>query len=109
VPVSLGTDSPVVPYNPWWMLHHFTTRNTISGGVMGLEQKVEREEALRFATEGYSYLTFEEQIKGTLGVGKLADFAITADSYLECLDPCLEEMQVDMTVLDGQIVWERVH
>jgi predicted amidohydrolase YtcJ len=109
VPVSLGTDSPVVPYNPWWMLHHFTTRNTISGGVMGLEQKIGREEALRFATEGYSYLTFEEDIKGTLEVGKLADFAITADSYLECLDPCLEEMLVDMTVLGGKVVWERDH
>jgi len=30
IPVSLGTDSPVVPYDPWWVLHHFTTRETIS-------------------------------------------------------------------------------
>ena len=35
IPISLGTDSPVVPYDPWWVLHHFTTRETISAGVVG--------------------------------------------------------------------------
>ena len=40
IPVSLGTDSPVVPWDPWWMLHHFTTRGTISAGVLDPSQAI---------------------------------------------------------------------
>ena len=52
IPVSLGTDSPVVPYDPWWVLHHFTTRGTISAGVVGRDQAVSRLEALSVAYGG---------------------------------------------------------
>lgn len=107
IPISLGTDSPVVPYDPWWVLHHFTTRSTISAGVVGEDQRVSREEALRAATAGYAYLTFSEHERGTLEVGKWADLVVTAEDYLRCLDPCLETMQVDLTVVAGRIVWER--
>ncbi len=107
ISVSLGTDSPVVPYDPWWVLHHFTTRETISAGVFGADQRVTRLEALRAATEGYAYLTFSEDERGSLEVGKLADLAVTAMDYLTCADPCLESMQVDLTVVGGRIVWER--
>ena len=107
IPVSLGTDSPVVPYDPWWVLHHFTTRETISAGVFGADQRVTRLEALRAATKGYAYLTFSEDERGSLEVGKLADLAVTAMDYLTCADPCLESMQVDLTVVGGRIVWER--
>lgn len=107
VPVSLGTDAPVVPYDPWWVLHHFTTRGTISAGTIGLDQRVSREAALRAATEGYAYLTFSEGERGTLAPGKLADLIVTADSYLECADPCLETMRVDLTMVGGRVVHER--
>jgi predicted amidohydrolase YtcJ len=107
VPVSLGTDAPVVPYDPWWVLHHFTTRGTISAGVVGEDQKVSREEALRAATVGYAYLTRAEDRRGTLEKGMLADLAVTAESYLDCPDPCLETMQVDLTMVGGRIVWRK--
>ncbi|WP_420636502.1 amidohydrolase [Candidatus Palauibacter sp.] len=107
IPVSLGTDSPVVPWDPWWMLHHFTTRGTISAGVLDESQGITREEALRAATHGYAYLTFEEAEKGTLEVGMAADLVVTADHVLECEDPCLESMEVDLTVVGGRIVYER--
>jgi hypothetical protein len=107
VPVSLGTDAPVVPYDPWWVLHHFTTRGTISAGVVGEDQRVSREEALRAATAGYAHLVFDEDERGTLESGRLADLVVIADSYLECPDPCLETMEVDLTVVGGRVVWER--
>lgn len=107
IPTSLGTDAPVVPYDPWWVLHHFTTRGTISAGVIGEDQRVSREEALRAATEAYGYLTFTEGDRGTLAPGMLADLAVTSASYVDCPDPCLEDMQVDLTMVDGRIVWER--
>ena len=107
IPVSIGTDSPVVPWDPWWALHHFTTRGTISAGVVGDEQEITRAEAIRAATEGYAYLTFEESLKGTLEVGKLADLVVVAEDPLACADPCLETMQVDLTVVGGMVVYDR--
>ena len=47
LPVSSGTDAPVVPYPPLWTIYHFITRDTISGGVLGADQRVSREQALR--------------------------------------------------------------
>ena len=107
IPVSLGTDSPVVPWDPWWMLHHFTTRGTISAGVLDPSQRITREEALEAVTRSYAHLTFEEEKKGTLEVGMAADLVVTADHVLECEDPCLESMQVDLTVVGGRVVYER--
>ena len=40
LPVSSGTDAPVVPYPPLWTLYHFVTRDTITGGVLGADQRV---------------------------------------------------------------------
>lgn len=107
IPVSLGTDSPVVPWDPWWMLHHFTTRGTISAGVLDPSQRITREEALEAVTRSYAHLTFEEAEKGMLEVGMVADLVVTADHVLECEDPCLESMQVDLTVVGGRVVYER--
>ncbi|MDX1495423.1 MAG: amidohydrolase family protein, partial [Longimicrobiales bacterium] len=107
IPASLGTDSPVVPYDPWWVLHHFTTRGTISAGVLDDDQAVSRMDALRAATAGYAYLVFAEDERGTLAEGKLADLVVTAESYLDCPDPCLETMEVDLTMVGGRVVWER--
>ena len=107
IPVSLGTDSPVIPWDPWWMLHHFTTRGTISAGVLDPAQAITREEALRAVTSGYAHLTFEEEEKGTLEAGMAADLVVTAEHVLECEDPCLESMEVDLTVVDGRVVYER--
>ena len=107
IPVSLGTDSPVIPWDPWWMLHHFTTRGTITAGVLDPAQAITREEALRAVTGGYAHLTFEEEEKGTLEVGMAADLVVTAQHVLECADPCLESMDVDLTVVGGRVVHER--
>ena len=73
LPVSSGTDAPVVPYPPLWTLYHFVTRDTISGGVLGADQRVTRAEALRMATTGNAWLTMEEDEKGSIEAGKLAD------------------------------------
>ena len=45
--------------------------------------------------------------RGTLDVGKHADLIVTGENYLSCPDPCLETMEVDLTMMGGRIVWER--
>ncbi|MYI37737.1 MAG: amidohydrolase family protein, partial [Acidobacteria bacterium] len=104
VMVSGGTDSSVIPYPPLWVLHHFVTRETISGGVFGEDQRVSVEEGLRLITHAVAFLNFEEDLKGTLEPGKLADFVVLSDDPREV--PA-DEIQVEMTVVGGETVFER--
>jgi predicted amidohydrolase YtcJ len=107
IPVSLGTDSPVVPYPPLWVLYHFVTRDTISAGVMGEDQKVSREEALRAMTVGGAELTLEESAKGTLEPGKLADLVVLEEDILTCAPEQIRDMEIDLTMVGGEIVYRR--
>jgi predicted amidohydrolase YtcJ len=107
IPVSLGTDTPVVPYPPLWVLYHFVTRDTLSAGVMGEDQKVSREEALRAMTLGGAALTFEEGMKGTLEPGKLADLVVLEEDILSCEPERIRDMGVSLTMVGGKIVYRQ--
>jgi hypothetical protein len=104
LPVSVGTDSAVVPYPPLWAIYHFVTRDTISAGVIGRDQRITREEALRANTMGGAWLTFEERTKGSIEVGKLADLVVLSDDIMTCPEKRLEQMQVLMTMVGGRVV-----
>lgn len=105
IPVSTGTDSPVVPYPPFWTLYHFVTRGTISGGVMGADQRVPVAEVWRAATEGYAALTFSESQRGTLQPGRWADLIVLDEDPFAVEPERLEDLQPRMTVVGGRVVW----
>jgi predicted amidohydrolase YtcJ len=105
--VAGGTDSSVVPYPPLWVIYHFVTRDTISGGVLGADQKITRTEALQVETINNAFLTFEEGIKGSIEAGKLADLVVLPEDILTCPDKRIEQMQVVMTMVGGKIVYGR--
>ena len=105
--VAGGTDSAVVPYPPLWVIYHFVTRDTISGGVLGADQKISRKEALQVETINNAYLTFEERIKGSIEPGKLADLVVLPEDILTCPDKHIEQMQVVMTMVGGNVVYGR--
>jgi predicted amidohydrolase YtcJ len=105
--VAGGTDSAVVPYPPLWVIYHFVTRDTISGGVLGADQKITRAEALRLETINNAFLTFEERIKGSIESGKLADLVVLPEDILTCPEKHIEQMQVVMTMVGGAVVYGR--
>ena len=105
--VAGGTDSGVVPYPPLWVIYHFVTRDTISGGVLGPDQKITRAEALRLETINNAFLTFEERVKGSIEPGKLADLVVLPEDILTCPDKHIEQMQIVMTMVGGKIVHGR--
>jgi predicted amidohydrolase YtcJ len=107
LPVSSGTDAPVVPYPPFWTLYHFVTRDTITGGVLGADQKISRQDAITLATINNAWLMFEEKTKGSIEPGKLADLIVLSDDPLTCPEPKLRDMQVLMTMVGGKIVFEK--
>jgi predicted amidohydrolase YtcJ len=104
LPVSSGTDAPVVPYPPLWTLYHFISRDTITGGVLGADQKVTREQALRMATINNAWLNMEERTKGSIEPGKLADLVILSEDPLTCPEPRLRDARVLATLVGGKVV-----
>lgn len=107
LPVSSGTDAPVVPYPPLWTIYHFVTRDTITGGVLGADQRISREQAIKLATINNAWLMMEEQDKGSIEPGKLADFVVLNEDPLTCPEPRLRDAQVLMTVVGGKFVYQR--
>jgi len=105
--VSGGTDSAVVPYPPLWVIYHFVTRATISGGVLGADQKISRREALQVETINNAYLTFEERTKGSIEPGKVADLVVLPEDILTCAEARIEQMDVAMTMVGGKVVYRR--
>ncbi len=105
LPVSGGTDSSVVPYPPLWVFYHFVTRDTITGGVLGDDQKISREEALKLLTINNAWLTFEEKTKGSIEVGKFADLVLLPEDLMTVEAKRVEGMQVLMTMVGGKIVY----
>ena len=104
LPVSSGTDAPVVPYPPLWTIYHFVTRDTITGGVLGADQRITRQQALRMATVNNAWLTMEERTKGSIEPGKFADLVILSEDPLTCSEPQLRDAKVLMTMVGGKIV-----
>ena len=89
------------------MIYHFVTRDTISGGVLGADQKITRKEALRVETINNAYLTFEEAIKGSIEPGKLADLVVLPEDILTCAEKHIEQLPVSMTMVGGALVYRR--
>ena len=104
LPVSSGTDAPVVPYPPLWTLYHFISRDTITGGVLGPDQRVTRQQALRMATINNAWLNMEERTKGSIEPGKFADLVILNEDPLTCPEPRLRDAKVLATLVGGKVV-----
>jgi predicted amidohydrolase YtcJ len=106
ISISGGTDASVVPFPPLWVLYHFITRDTITGGVFGANQAITREEAVRLITISNAHLTFEEGIKGSIETGKLADLVVLSDDIMTCPATCIRDADIVLTMVGGQIVFE---
>jgi predicted amidohydrolase YtcJ len=98
-----GTDSPVVPFNPFFAFYHFLTRDTISDGVYGASERVpSRDALLRMITINYAALTGEAAIKGSIEPGKLADFAVLSDDLLTVAEAKIPSMRALLTYVGGR-------
>ncbi len=105
--VAAGTDSPVTPYPPFPCLWAAVARKTeLKKTVMGAEQRVSREEAIRMYTANGAYLSFEENLKGVLEPGKLADMIILDRDILTCPEDDIKDTKVLRTILGGKTVYE---
>ncbi len=108
--VAGGTDAPVIPANPFWELYFFATRNTISGKSYGVSQRLlSRTELLRLVTINFARMIGEEQNRGSIEPGKLADFAVLSDDFLTVDAERIRDMEALATYVDGQLVYRSPH
>ena len=104
--VAGGTDSPVVPFNPFWNLYHMASRDTISDGVYGADQKIaSRPLLLKLVTINYAKLIGEESTRGSIEPGKLADFAVLTDDFLTVKPETIRDMKALSTWVGGREVY----
>ena len=102
-----GTDSPVIPLSPFWVMYHFMTRDTISDGVYGANQAVaSRDAILRMMTLNNAKLTGEEASKGSIEAGKLADFVVLSADYLTIPAKQVESLKAVATYVGGRLVYQ---
>jgi predicted amidohydrolase YtcJ len=87
----------------WWLI---TGETLDSGPSRDKNQNLTREEALISYTQGSAWFSLDEDSRGTLEVGKLADFAILSDDFFEVEESEIPEIRSLMTVVNGEIVFE---
>ncbi|HUR45474.1 MAG TPA: amidohydrolase [Candidatus Saccharimonadales bacterium] len=80
--VSSGSDWPGPDNNPFETIQFYVTRRAHGYGIIGANQKISREQALRIGTINNAYFTFEESEKGSIEAKKLADFLILSADIL---------------------------
>ena len=103
IPVAFHSDLPVVPCNPLPAIYTAVTRKTDTGQVVGPKQKVTVREAVRAYTYAGAYASFEENLKGSIEAGKLADLIVLSDDLLRVEEEKIKDLQVDLTMVDGEI------
>ena len=103
--VALGSD--ILPIGPMVGLYAAVTRKGMSGAVVGPGEALTMPEAIVAYTRLAAYLTFEEDIKGSLEVGKLADMVVLSEDLLTIDPDRTMDTQVEMTILGGAVVHER--
>jgi len=108
VAVAASSDVPsTVSANPFIALYSLVTRKNRFGQYIAPHEAISRREALRAYTFAGAQLTREENLKGTIEVGKLADMVVLDRDYFTVPDEAIKDIQVDMTIVGGQIVWAR--
>jgi hypothetical protein len=104
--VAPASDHAPGPYEPLMALQSMVTRKDFSGRVWGPSQRITVDQALKVCTLHGAYASFEENEKGTITAGKLADFAMLAEDPHDVDPDRLKEIQVLRTVVGGKTVHE---
>lgn len=110
VVVASGTDAPVEPVNPMANFYAAVTRKTLAGlpkEGFEPEQKLSREEALYAMTLAGAYAAFEEEDKGSIEVGKLADITVLSQDILTVAEPVILQTEVMLTLVGGEVAYQR--
>lgn len=104
--ITVAISSDILPIGPLVGIYAAVTRKGMTGAVYGLDEAITMEEAIRAYTALGAYLNFEEEIKGTLEAGKLADMVLLSDDLLTIDPERIMGVAVEKTWIGGELVHE---
>jgi hypothetical protein len=100
-----NSDCPVTFYSPFVQIYAAVTRKTSSGQVVGPEEAISVMDAIRVYTMNGAYLSKEEDLKGSIEVGKLADMIVLDRDMLTIPHDEIKDVKVLTTIVNGKIVY----
>lgn len=109
VTLAFGSDWFVAPMEPLLGIYAAVTRRTLdekSPKVWIPEEKISVAEAVRAFTYGSAFASFDEQVKGTIEVGKLADLVVLSEDIFRIEPLRIRQVGVEMTIFDGRVIYE---
>lgn len=109
VPVGGGSDATrVSSYNPWVSMFWLTSGKTVGGLKIYNEDTIlSRETALELYTRGSAWFSNQQDQKGDIKVGMLADLAVLNHDYFEVSEEQIKGIESDLTIVDGKIVYAK--
>ncbi len=102
-----GSDWLTNPLNPFLHMYFAVARKTKAGNLLGQNQALTPGEALTMHTKYAAYVTLEENSKGTLASGKLADLAVLSHDPLKIATEQIKDIKVLMTLVGGEMVYQK--
>ncbi|WP_020497917.1 amidohydrolase [Sciscionella marina] len=109
IPVAGSSDFPCGPYDVRLALRSCVTRETADGTLLGADQRISKEEAIALYTTGSAYACGEEDRKGRIAEGMLADFVLLDRDPRIVPDRELTDITVEQTWVGAERVWSREH
>lgn len=109
IPVSGGSDSPVISFNVMEGIYCAVTRKDLKGNPEGgwlPDQKMTVEEAVYAYTMGGAYESYDEGVRGSIRNGKYADLVVMERNIFEIPEDEIKDVKVAMTILNGDIVYK---
>ncbi len=109
--IAGGSDAPVEQGDPIIEFHAAVTRRTLEGYAgpdWGLEQRLTRAEALRLLTIAPAYAAFQENVRGTIEQGKLADFTVLSADIMQLPETEILNARAVMTIIGGEVAYQEV-
>ena len=107
VTVAGSSDCPIVPPDPLIGIYAAIARLSTTGQPVSIKERIENLAALRLFTQSAALAGFEERRKGSITPGKLADLVLLNGDPSKVSPDEIKELEVEMTVLDGKIVWKK--
>ncbi len=107
VPVAFSSDFPISEPGPLVGIYAATTRRTERGRTILPGEGVEAIEALRMHTSSAAMAAFEEDVKGSVTPGKLADLVVLSEDPTAVSPQRIKDIAVEMTIVGGEVVWSR--
>ncbi|MCT2409316.1 amidohydrolase [Chryseobacterium antibioticum] len=108
VPVGGGSDATrVSSYNPWVSMYWLTVGKTVGGLQLYHETRLDRAVALELYTKGSAWFSQEQQKKGDIQIGMLADLAVLDKDYFTIDDEEIKNIESEMTIVNGKIVYAK--